>query len=155
MTKNFAVGENFRIYNTVLTGKFRKFSPIAKIFRQIDLQYNSLVKKLIWRNFCKISLGNHLQISTMLLRSTLLGALNKNFQKIRILKCMIFGPKIGSSFYFVVGYLKCWNYRFIESIWVCLWMMFFLPFLIGGERQNFSSTKIWKSSLYEVDVSNL
>ena len=52
--------------NTVLTGKFRKFSPIAKIFRQIDLQYNSLVKKLIWRNFCKISLGNHLQISTIL-----------------------------------------------------------------------------------------
>ena len=27
--------------------KFRKFSPTAKIFRQIDLQYNSLVKKLI------------------------------------------------------------------------------------------------------------
>ena len=27
--------------------KFRKFSPHAKFFRQIDLQYNSLVKKLI------------------------------------------------------------------------------------------------------------
>ena len=26
---------------------FRKFSPTAKIFRQIDLQYNSLMKKLI------------------------------------------------------------------------------------------------------------
>ena len=35
--------------------KFRKFFRTAKIFRQIDLQYNSLVKKLIWRKFCKIS----------------------------------------------------------------------------------------------------
>ena len=45
--------------------KFRKFSPNAKIFRQIDLQYNSLVKKIIWRNFCKISWGKILQISTL------------------------------------------------------------------------------------------
>ena len=38
----------------------------AKIFRQIDLQYNSLlVKMLIWRNFCKISWGKNLQISTL------------------------------------------------------------------------------------------
>ena len=37
--------------------KFRKFSPTAKIFHQIDLQYNSLVKQLIWRNFCKKSWG--------------------------------------------------------------------------------------------------
>ena len=37
--------------------KIRKFSPTAKFFRQIDLQYNSLVKKLIWRNFCKKSWG--------------------------------------------------------------------------------------------------
>ena len=28
--------------------KFRKFSPTANIFRQIDSQYNSLVKKLIF-----------------------------------------------------------------------------------------------------------
>ena len=28
------------------------FVHTAKIFRQIDLHYNSLVKKLIWRNFC-------------------------------------------------------------------------------------------------------
>ena len=45
--------------------KFRKFCPTAKIFRQIDLQYNSLVKKMIWRNFCKISWGKNLQISTV------------------------------------------------------------------------------------------
>ena len=34
-----------KLFRTVW--KFRKFSPTAKIFRQIDLQYNSLVKKLI------------------------------------------------------------------------------------------------------------
>ena len=45
--------------------KFRKFSPTSKFFRQIDLQYNSLVKKLIWRNFCKKSWGKNLQISTL------------------------------------------------------------------------------------------
>ena len=45
--------------------KFRKFLPTANIFRQIDLQYNSLVKKLIWRKFCKISWGENLQISTL------------------------------------------------------------------------------------------
>ena len=40
------------------------FVHTAKIFRQIDLHYNSLVKKLIWRNFCKQSRGKNLQIST-------------------------------------------------------------------------------------------
>ena len=51
--------------------KFRKFFPTAKIFRQIDLQYYSLhiVKKLIWRNFCKISWGKNLQISTLCIRN--------------------------------------------------------------------------------------
>ena len=37
----------------------------AIFFRQIDSQYNSLVKKLIWRNFCKKSWGKSLQISTL------------------------------------------------------------------------------------------
>ena len=49
----------------VTVWKFRKFSPTSKIFRQIDLQYNSLVKKLIWRNFCKKLRGKKLQISTL------------------------------------------------------------------------------------------
>ena len=35
--------------------KFQKKFPTANIFRQIDLQYNSLVKYLIWRNFGKKS----------------------------------------------------------------------------------------------------
>ena len=30
---------------------------ISVIFRQIDLQYNSLVEKLVWRNFCKKIVG--------------------------------------------------------------------------------------------------
>ena len=34
----FSARENFTVW------KFRKFSPTAKIFRQIDLQYNSLVQ---------------------------------------------------------------------------------------------------------------
>ena len=39
--------------------------PTENFFRQIDLQYHStLVKKLIWRNFCKKSWGKNLQIST-------------------------------------------------------------------------------------------
>ena len=37
----------------------------ATIFRQIDLQYNSLVKKLTWLNFCKKSWGKNFQISTL------------------------------------------------------------------------------------------
>ena len=43
-------------------GNFGKFPPTEKFFRQIDLQtcklqYNSLVKTLIWRNFCKENVG--------------------------------------------------------------------------------------------------
>ena len=37
--------------------KFLKFFPSAKNFRQVGLQYNSLVKYLIWRNFCKTIVG--------------------------------------------------------------------------------------------------
>ena len=33
-------------------------APTWKFFRQIDLQYNSLVKTLIWWNFCKKKCGN-------------------------------------------------------------------------------------------------
>ena len=37
--------------------KCLKFTPTSKIFREINLQYKSLVKKLLWRNFCKKSRG--------------------------------------------------------------------------------------------------
>ena len=53
---------NVKFLQLSTVSKFRKFSPTAKIFRQIDLQYNPLVKKLIWRNFCKILWGKNLQI---------------------------------------------------------------------------------------------
>ena len=44
--------------------KCQKFSP-TWIFRQIDLQYNSLVKNLIWRNFCKKLCGKNYEITTL------------------------------------------------------------------------------------------
>ena len=45
---------------------FRKFSPTAKIFHQIDLQYNWISEKvLIWQIFRKTSYGKNLQISTL------------------------------------------------------------------------------------------
>ena len=78
MTENFCSGGKFPKFphcavwknekfslTKAQCGNFEKFSPTAIIFRQIDLQYNSLVKKLIWRNFCKISWGKNLQISTL------------------------------------------------------------------------------------------
>ena len=36
-----------RSHKDTVVWKFRKFSPTAKIFRQIDLQYNFLVNQLI------------------------------------------------------------------------------------------------------------
>ena len=42
-----------------------EFSPTTKILRQIDLQYNSLVEFLNWRNFWKKIVGKNLQISTL------------------------------------------------------------------------------------------
>ena len=39
--------------------------PPNSNFREINLQYNSLVKKLLWRNFCKKSWGKNFQISTL------------------------------------------------------------------------------------------
>ena len=58
--------ENFNLqwYTTVWYMEFQKFSPTRKIFRQIDLQYNSLVKTLIWRNFCKKMWRKNYQITT-------------------------------------------------------------------------------------------
>ena len=41
-------------------GNLGNFPPL----REISLQYNSLVKKLVWRNFCKKIVGENLQIST-------------------------------------------------------------------------------------------
>ena len=45
--------------------KCRKLIPTSKIFREINLKYNSLVKKLLWRNFCKKIVGKNIQISTI------------------------------------------------------------------------------------------
>ena len=53
--KNSEVGENF--WHTVW--KCQKFIPISNIFRESNLQYNSLVKKLLWRNFCKKIVGKN------------------------------------------------------------------------------------------------
>ena len=47
------------------------------------------------------------------------------------------------------------NFRFFESIWVCFWRSDFLPFLLGDESPNSSSTKMCKWSLYEVEISEL
>ena len=42
---------------TTQCGNFRNFPPLEIFFRQIDLQYNSLVKTLIWRNFLQKIVG--------------------------------------------------------------------------------------------------
>ena len=61
---------NFSFFHTVLYAqcwKFGNFPPPLQKF-SVKLIYsicNSLVKKLIWRNFCKISWGKNLQISTL------------------------------------------------------------------------------------------
>ena len=56
--------------------KFQKFSPTAKILRQIDLKYNSLVKYLIWGTVFKISWGKNLQISTLCLTKGIFRQIN-------------------------------------------------------------------------------
>ena len=52
-SNSFSRNVTFTKFFPITTWNFPQFPSKSKKFRQIDIQNKSLVKKLIWRNFCK------------------------------------------------------------------------------------------------------
>ena len=115
----FSVRENFLFFHTAKCGKFGNFPPI---FRQIDLHYNSLVKKLIWRNFSKKLWGKNLQISTL---CTLSAILRKNYVKSTYKFSKWFHWKLQNRLFLTKmreSLCKNWNYVLFNNIKVLVLM---------------------------------
>ena len=112
--------------------KLRKFTPTSKNFREIDLQYNSLVKNYFDEIFAKKSWGEIFEITTLWRGSTLIKKISSNqwpklksiialfgithdFTKNFFVACLQWNPRETNFHQHSILHLYCQKHLFIFS----------------------------------------
>ena len=136
------------VRNALISRKCEKNIAIESNFCNIHtMQCNAMQT---WSKIANIHCGNY----WILLPHTVRSAKQK-FPKNKDFEMYEFRSKTGLWLIFDSWVPQILNFRIFESIWVCFWRSDFLPFLLGDESPNSSSTKMCKWSLYEVEISEL